>query len=668
MSFVKTLKQIKAFKLFGEDQLHTMLFGGSRSGKTMAIVRAIMIRAAKEKSRHVSLRLNFNSAKTSLWMDTIPKCKQLCFPDMPLTKNKSDYVINFPNGSEYWIAGLDDDKRVEKILGKEFCVDPNSLILKSDLRWVKAREIKIGDELISFPENIDGHIKLIPSIVTQCPQIQAQRYKIITDKGETIVSRNHKFVTYFDDRRHTNFRSNSWRKASDLAVGDKIKFLGAPWEEVDNWASGWIAGIYDGEGWLSVDKVFQRSSLGVAQNEGPTLSKMKKALGDFGITYRVHKQGNKCYSLITKSIYSSMRILGISRPTRFIDKSRYIWNERQAFAVNPKSFYATIEKIIPLGRGNVIALETSTHTFISDGFLSHNSTIHFNECSQLSYSGVQMALTRLAEKNNLKKKAFYDQNPPEKSHWSYYLFEKKLNPIDDVPLSRPENYASMIMNPIDNLDNIDQEYIGLLESLPERERDRFLLGKYTDNTGGQVYYSFNSDIHVKKVERRPGTLYVAMDFNVNPMTAVIGQVINNIFCIVDEAFLENSDTFRMANYLIKKNYIGDLIPDSTGRNRKTSGQSDFEILKQKGFNILKVHNPLQWDRTNNVNRLFQDNRIIIDPKCKKLINDLHKTTWKDEKIYSGTDKMLGHISDALGYFAWKIEPFGSVNKSRTIQL
>ena len=119
-TFKKTEKQILATKLMSQEHLHTMLYGGSRSGKTFHIVRSILIRASKERSRHVSLRKTFNSIKTSIWMDTLPKVLNLCFPHLQVSYNKTDYCLMLPNGSEYWIAGLDDDKRVEKILGKEF--------------------------------------------------------------------------------------------------------------------------------------------------------------------------------------------------------------------------------------------------------------------------------------------------------------------------------------------------------------------------------------------------------------------------------------------------------------------------------------------------------------------------------------------------------------------
>jgi PBSX family phage terminase large subunit len=290
------------------------------------------------------------------------------------------------------------------------------------------------------------------------------------------------------------------------------------------------------------------------------------------------------------------------------------------------------------------------------------STLYFNECSQIDYSSIQIALTRLAEKNDLKKKAYFDFNPSTKSHWSYYLFEKKLNPIDDEPLINPDEYASFQMNPQDNIDNLDEEYIKLLEAMPEKERNRFLLGIFNDESNGQVYYSFRRDDHVKDIARQNGTLFLGMDFNVSPMTCVVGQLINNKFNVIDEIYLENSDTYKMAAELKARGYVGGRVcPDSTGRNRKTSGKSDFDILKEAGFVIESTSNPFVTDRVNNVNRLLSDNRIIISPKCKKLINDLEKVVWKDNKLdQSGDNKSLTHISDALGYWLWKLDPIGKI--------
>lgn len=293
------------------------------------------------------------------------------------------------------------------------------------------------------------------------------------------------------------------------------------------------------------------------------------------------------------------------------------------------------------------------------------STIHFNECSQLSYRSIQVALTRLAEKNSLNKKAYYDMNPPSKVSWSFWQFIKKLNPSDNEPLKRPDDYDHLLMNPRDNLINIDEDYIEMLDSLPEKERARFLDGEFTESDDGQVYYSFNRERHVNEdIKRGAGTILIGMDFNVDPMTAVVFQIVNNGIHVFDEVFLRNSDTFKMVAELKGRGYQGTVIPDSTCKNRKTSGMSDMAVLEENGFVIPPVRNPLVIDRINNINLLLSNDRIKIHPRCKKLINDLEKVMWKDGKPdQKGEHKLLTHISDALGYGIWWYEPLIKQQKS-----
>lgn len=116
-----TPKQAEANKLLAGDATHIMLFGGSRSGKTFVLVRAVCLRAIKApNSRHAIVRYRFNAVKNSIVLDTFPKVMALCFPGVKVEINKSDWYAKFSNGSEVWFAGLDDKERTEKILGMEF--------------------------------------------------------------------------------------------------------------------------------------------------------------------------------------------------------------------------------------------------------------------------------------------------------------------------------------------------------------------------------------------------------------------------------------------------------------------------------------------------------------------------------------------------------------------
>ena len=291
------------------------------------------------------------------------------------------------------------------------------------------------------------------------------------------------------------------------------------------------------------------------------------------------------------------------------------------------------------------------------------STIYPNEISEIDYTSLNILLTRLAEKNSLTKKVYYDMNPPSKGHWSYLVFIKKINPIDNEPLGNPDDYDYIIMNPMDNLENIDENYISLLEKMPEKERQRFLLGEFSDDSEGQAYYAFDRDRHVKTFTPFNTPFMYGTDFNVSPMTSIIFQVVNGIMFVYDEIWLKVGDTPRLVDTLKRSGYKGGyLYPDSTGKNRKTSGRSDFQILKEAGYTIKSIHNPLQRDRVVNVNRLFTNDQIIINSRCKKLIADLEQVTWKDNKLHEGTEKQLTHISDCLGYPTWQIFPMNTIIK------
>lgn len=121
MTFALTARQAEAQAVLGSDAKHSMLFGGSRSGKTFLFVRNVVTRALKAPhSRHAIFRFRFNSVKNSVVLDTFPKVMRLAFPGVSFKLDKTDWYVRFPNGAEIWFAGLDDKERAEKVLGMEF--------------------------------------------------------------------------------------------------------------------------------------------------------------------------------------------------------------------------------------------------------------------------------------------------------------------------------------------------------------------------------------------------------------------------------------------------------------------------------------------------------------------------------------------------------------------
>jgi hypothetical protein len=123
-------------------------------------------------------------------------------------------------------------------------------------------------------------------------------------------------------------------------------------------------------------------------------------------------------------------------------------------------------------------------------------TLYFNECSQIPYASVGMALTRLAQLVNqrvegkaaspLPLRAYYDENPPSKAHWTYQQFELKRDPETKAPLLNPSQYVSLQINPDSNIQNISSDYLETLGAMSARQRLRFLKGQFGDATPGQL--------------------------------------------------------------------------------------------------------------------------------------------------------------------------------------
>ena len=129
-------------------------------------------------------------------------------------------------------------------------------------------------------------------------------------------------------------------------------------------------------------------------------------------------------------------------------------------------------------------------------------TIYLNECSQISWAGVMMVITRLAQlvmqtvidghtkqprSCPMKLRMYYDCNPPSKAHWTFRVFKQKVDPETKEPLPNPDNYVCFQMNPRDNAANLSPEYLDTLRGLSARMRRRFEDGEFADATPNALF-------------------------------------------------------------------------------------------------------------------------------------------------------------------------------------
>lgn len=126
------------------------------------------------------------------------------------------------------------------------------------------------------------------------------------------------------------------------------------------------------------------------------------------------------------------------------------------------------------------------------------STLYFNEADDIAYEAIEYGLSRVAQKNELNKRVFYDCNPPTKAHWIYKKFFKFEHPEDGTPLDSTD-FMTMQMNPGDNIQNLDPKYIEkVLNKMSARKRKKFLEGEFGEIAYGKVFN--NMDINANKVD------------------------------------------------------------------------------------------------------------------------------------------------------------------------
>lgn len=220
--------------------------------------------------------------------------------------------------------------------------------------------------------------------------------------------------------------------------------------------------------------------------------------------------------------------------------------------------------------------------------------------------------------------------------------------------------------PKEYVEQLIQLYGGENSPLARQE----LGGEFVNLTSGSVYYGFKRELHVKKLEFNPLLpVYVGLDFNIDKMTFTYIQDDKGILKVIREVTLTdmNSNTFDAAIKIKTdlEKFNVKVVPDSTGKSRKTSadsGKTDHQILKDFGLTVLETSNPRIRDRHNTVNNLFLRQRLEIDESCTNLIKELETTKHED------TEGNVSHLAVGMGYVAWKLQPLKPPQQqSQTIQ-
>lgn len=172
-----------------------------------------------------------------------------------------------------------------------------------------------------------------------------------------------------------------------------------------------------------------------------------------------------------------------------------------------------------------------------DKILGHEyNTIYFNEVSQISWAAINVAYSRLAmHVPGCRNLFLYDCNPASPMHWAYKVFIRKIEARTDTPLAKPELYASMILNPQDNADNLAADYISdILDTMSDKQKARFRDGLWV-KAEGVVYEKFSEEMLLapEELPERFDFVTAGQDFGLNITNVKAGWVGNTVYLIAD---------------------------------------------------------------------------------------------------------------------------------------
>jgi hypothetical protein len=246
-------------------------------------------------------------------------------------------------------------------------------------------------------------------------------------------------------------------------------------------------------------------------------------------------------------------------------------------------------------------------------------------------------------------KALFIGTPKGIGNWAHDLY---MMPQEN------DTWASFQYTTIDGGNVKPEEIEAARKDLDERTFRQEFLATFETYTG-RIYYAFD-----RKGNCAPPTtldlsvIYIGMDFNIDPMSAVVAVRQGDVLYVIDEIRMFSSNTAEIVEE-IKSRYPKTkcfVYPDPAGSARKSSagGVTDHTILANAGLIVKspRAHTPVR-DRINSVNsRLCGSDgvrRLFIHPKCKYTIEGLERHTYKEGTSQPDKDNGYDHMNDALGY-------------------
>jgi len=243
--------------------------------------------------------------------------------------------------------------------------------------------------------------------------------------------------------------------------------------------------------------------------------------------------------------------------------------------------------------------------------------------------------------------ALFAGTPKGTGNWFYDIY------------TRYQNHPDWSQHAFTTLEggNVSEDEVENARSMLDTRTFRQEFEAKFETWAGIVMYNW-SRLYEDPYEGPTTDLHIGVDFNINPMSAVVYVKTATGLHAIDEIVIPGSNSDELCDE-IKTRYPHSRItayPDPAGVQRKTSagGRTDIQILQNAGFVCLyRRKHPAVRDRINSANSLLKntndENRLQIDPKCKTLITAFEKLTYKEGTSQIDKNSGYDHMVDAATY-------------------
>lgn len=273
------------------------------------------------------------------------------------------------------LVGASLDRGID--LADDACFRLGTPILCQDMRWRPIESLAPGDQIIGVDEDLPGpqtYRRLRNSTVEAVMFREAMVYHVHTTHGDVYATANHPFLSMTPSSK----RRARWRTLDQLAPGYRLWHVAEPVEQDRSWEAGYLAGFFDGEGCVDKStkmKKYSRLEICGVQQAGVVLDRTLACLEHLGFRYRLCERDlsprytNTWEVKIAGRLSDRLRFLSTIYPERLVAKVDLDG------LVGRDLFRARILSVEPVGVEPVCNLQTSTHTYIASGFVTHNCRV-----------------------------------------------------------------------------------------------------------------------------------------------------------------------------------------------------------------------------------------------------------------------------------------------------